>query len=62
MFFKFIHFQITAVISDKTEYTADETTAVIDLINKVPGMKSGYHANLKQDDVTCPDGAKLPDM
>jgi hypothetical protein len=62
MFFKFIHFQITAVVSDKTTYDAAETADVVAQINKVPGMKVGYLANLKQDDVTCPNGGALPSM
>ena len=59
-FFKFLHFQITAVVSDKADYTAEETTAVLALLDQVPGMKSGYMANLKQDTTSCPDGGAVP--
>ncbi len=59
-FFKFLHFQITAVVSDKTDYTATETAEVIALLDQVPGMKSGYMTNLKQDTTSCPNGGAVP--
>lgn len=59
-FFKFLHFQITAVVSDKEEYTASETADVIALLNNVPGMKSDFMTNLKQDGTSCPNGGSFP--
>jgi hypothetical protein len=60
--FKFVHFQLTAVISDKTDYVQADLDEVLALIDKVPGMKSGYMTQLKQDDVSCPDGGSMPDF
>lgn len=58
--FKFVHFQLTAVISDKIDYIQADLDEVIALIDKVPGMKSGYMTQLKQDDTSCPDGGVMP--
>lgn len=58
--FKFLHFQITAVVTDKIDQTAADYTAIEALINKVPGMKVGYMTRLKQDILSCPRGGKLP--
>ena len=55
--FKFIHFQITAVVSYKIDYTPADFDDVLAAIDQVPGMKSGYMANLKQDQSACPNGA-----
>jgi len=60
--FKFIHFQMTAVVSDKIDYTPEEFETVLTAIEKVPGMKRGYMTNIKQDIDTCPDGAQLPNF
>lgn len=57
---KFLHFQITAVVTDKIDQTAADYTAIEALINKVPGMKVGYMTRLKQDILSCPKGGKLP--
>ena len=58
--FKFVHFQLTAVISDKIDYTQTDLDDVLAKIDNVPGMKSGYMAQLKQDATSCPDGGKMP--
>lgn len=58
--FKFVHFQLTAVISDKTDYVQTDLDEVLALIDKVPGMKSGYLTQLKQDDTSCPNGGEMP--
>jgi len=58
--FKFLHFQITAVVSDKIDYTADDLADVLAKVDKVPGMKSGYLTQLLQDAVSCPNGGKMP--
>jgi hypothetical protein len=60
--FKFVHFQLTAVISDKTDYVQADLDEVLALIDKVPGMKSGYMTQLKQDDISCPDGGSMPEF
>lgn len=58
--FKFVHFQITAVVSDKIDYVQADLDDVLLKIDKVPGMKSGYLTQLKQDATSCPDGGALP--
>jgi hypothetical protein len=58
--FKFLHFQITAVVSDKTDYVQADLDDVQVKVDKVPGMKFGYLTQLLQDDVSCPDGGALP--
>ena len=58
--FKFLHFQITAVVSDKIDYTAEDLADVLAKVDKVPGMKSGYLTQLLQDATSCPDGGKIP--
>lgn len=58
--FKFLHFQITAVVSDKTDYIQTDLDDIQVKVDKVPGMKFGYLTQLLQDDVSCPDGGALP--
>ncbi len=58
--FKFVHFQLTAVVSDKTDYIQTDLDDVISKIDKVPGMKSGYMTQLKQDAISCPNGGVIP--
>ena len=58
--FKFVHFQLTAVISDKIDYIQTDLDEVLALIDKVPGMKSGYMTQLKQDAASCPNGGAMP--
>jgi hypothetical protein len=58
--FKFVHFQLTAVVSDKIDYVQADFDEVIALLDKVPGMKSGYMTQLKQDDDSCPNGGLMP--
>ena len=58
--FKFVHFQLTAVISDKIDYVQTDLDEVLALIDKVPGMKSGYMTQLKQDAASCPNGGAMP--
>jgi hypothetical protein len=58
--FKFLHFQITVVVSDKIDYTAEDLADVLAKVDKVPGMKSGYLTQLLQDVGSCPDGGKFP--
>lgn len=58
--FKFFHFQITAVVSDKVDYTETDLEDVIAKIDKVPGMKAAYMAQLLQDAASCPNGGTFP--